>query len=86
MTAAVITGFVAVFAQDAPLPLIVPGDVCAERRVLGITQSIPQTGHEGCAAHEMPVQWVCGCRVHFDQEFIVLGRRFFHFFDLKNIG
>ncbi len=36
MTAAVITGFVAVFAQDAPLPLIVPGDVCADPYALSL--------------------------------------------------
>src|SRR5215203_481129 len=34
----------------------------------------------------MPVSWICGCRMNFDQYFVVLGRRFFYILELKNIG
>src|SRR5712692_1363199 len=63
-----------------------PRYISAELRVFGFLKPVYEAGQERCASQEMPVSCIHGCRKNFYQDFIVLGRRFFYFFQFKNIG
>jgi hypothetical protein len=62
-----------------------PGEVSADSLVFWFAQSFPQADKERCASHTMPVHRVCGRRMNPHQYVTVLGSRFLHLFELKNI-
>src|SRR6266498_4283776 len=63
-----------------------PGYVSAESGVLGLEQPpTHQANQEYVGCQEVPVILIYGRRVNFDQDFIILGRRFFYILELNNI-
>ena len=62
-----------------------PRDVTAEDRVFGFEQSHVQANQKDIRGQQMPVRGVDGGCLYFYQDFILLGRRFFNLFEMKNI-